>query len=59
MPYGTSYFKFLFEWFRGFSGQNKDFAIHNMGERGNHFVSIAHSISSIFKLNFYVRRMGR
>ena len=46
MPYCTSYFKFLFEWFWGFPEQNKDFAIQNMGERGYHFVSIAHSISS-------------
>ena len=43
MPYCTSYFKFLFEWFWGFPEQNKDFAIQNMGERGYHF---AHSISS-------------
>ena len=34
MPYCTSYFKFLFEWFWGFPEQNKDFAIQNMGERG-------------------------
>ena len=27
MPYCTSYFKFLFEWFWGFPEQNKDFAI--------------------------------
>ena len=46
MPYCTSYFKFLFEWFWGVPKQNKDFAIQNMGERGYHFVSIAHSISS-------------
>ena len=46
MPYCTSYFKFLFEWFWGFPEQNDDFAIQNMGERGYHFVSIAHSISS-------------
>ena len=31
MPYCTSYFKFLFEWFRGFPGQNKDFAITTYG----------------------------
>ena len=37
MPYCTSYFKFLFEWFWGFPEQNKDFAIQNMGERGVSF----------------------
>ena len=37
MPYCTSYFKFLFEWFGGFPEQNKDFAIQNMGERGVSF----------------------
>ena len=31
----------------GFPEQNKDFAIQNMGERGYHFLSIAHSISSL------------
>ena len=46
MPYCTSYFKFLFEWLWGFPEQNKDFAIQNVGERGYHFVSSAHSISS-------------
>ena len=45
-PYCTSYLKFLSAWFWGFPEQNKDFAIQNMGERGYHFVSIAHSISS-------------
>ena len=34
MPYCTSYFKILFEWFLGFPEQNKDFAIQNMGEQG-------------------------
>ena len=48
MPYCISFFKFLFEWFWGFPEQNKDFAIQIMGERGYHFVSIAHSISSFF-----------
>ena len=47
MPYCTSYFKFLFEWFWGFPEQNKDFDIQNMGEQGYHFVSIAHSIRSL------------
>ena len=47
MPYCTSYFKFLSAWFWGVTEQNKDFAIQNMGERGYHFVSIAHSISSL------------
>ena len=37
MPYCTSYFYFLFEWFWGFPEQNKDFAIQNMGERGVSF----------------------
>ena len=37
MPYCTSYFKFLFEWFWGFPEQNKDFAIQNIGERGVSF----------------------
>ena len=37
MPYYTSYFKFLFEWFWGFPEQNKDFAIQNIGERGVSF----------------------
>ena len=37
MPYYTSYFKFLFEWFWGFPEQNKDFAIQNMGEWGVSF----------------------
>ena len=46
MPYCTSYFKFLFEWFWGFSEQNKDFAMQNMEEQGLHFVSIGHRISS-------------
>ena len=45
MPYCTSYLKFLFEWFWGFPEPKKDFAIH--GEGGYHFVSIAHSISSL------------
>ena len=36
----------VFDWFWGFPEQNKDFAIQNMGSRGYHFVSIAHSISS-------------
>ena len=47
MPYCTSYFKFLFKWFLGVPEQNKDFDLQNLGERGYHFVSIAHSISSI------------
>ena len=48
MPYCTSYFKFLFEWFWGFPAQNKDFAMHTKhgGAGGYHFVSIAHSIFS-------------
>ena len=33
MPYCTSYFKILFEWFWGFPEKNKDFAIQNIGER--------------------------
>ena len=37
MPYCTSYFKFLFEWFWGFPEQNKDFAIQNMGKWGVSF----------------------
>ena len=37
MPYCTSYFKFLFEWFWGFPEQNKDLAIQNMGERAVSF----------------------
>ena len=37
MPYSTSYFKILFEWFWGFPEQNKDFAVQNMGERGVSF----------------------
>ena len=48
MPYCTSYFKFLSAWFWGVPEQIKDFAIQNMGKRGYHFVSIAHSISSLF-----------
>ena len=31
IPYCTSYFKFLFEWFWGFPEQNKDFAITTYG----------------------------
>ena len=54
MPYCTFYFKFLFEWFWGFPEQNKDFAIQNMRERGNHFVSIAHSISSFPYFFFFI-----
>ena len=34
MPYCTSYFKFLFEWFWSLPEQNKDFAIQNIGEAG-------------------------
>ena len=37
MPYRTSYFKFLLDWFWGFPEQNKDFAIQHMGERGVSF----------------------
>ena len=37
MPYCTSYFKILLEWFWGFPEQNKDFATQNMGERGLSF----------------------
>ena len=37
MPYCTSNFKFLFEWFWGFPEQNKDFAIQNMWELGVSF----------------------
>ena len=48
MPYCTSYFEILFEWFWGFPEQNKDFALQNVGEQGYHFVSIAYSISSSF-----------
>ena len=40
MPYCTSYFKFLFEWFWAFPEQNKDFAIQNMGERGVSFCEL-------------------
>ena len=50
MPYCPSYFNIFFEWFWGFPEQNKDFAIQNMGERGYHFVSIAYSISSFFRI---------
>ena len=35
-----------------FQSKTKDFAIQNMGERGYHFVSIAHSISSLDKFFF-------
>ena len=52
MPYCTSYFKFLFEWFWGFPEQNKDFAVQNMGEGGYHCVSIAPSISSFLYFSF-------
>ena len=51
MPYCTSYLKFLFDWFWGFPEQNKVFAIQNMGERGYHFVSIAHRISNLSSTN--------
>ena len=37
MPYCTSYFKFLFEWFSGFPEQNKDFAITTYGGAGVSF----------------------
>ena len=37
IPYCTSYFKILFEWFWSVPEQNKDFAIQNMGERGVSF----------------------
>ena len=59
MPYCTSYFKFLFEWFWGFPEQNKDFAIQNMGEWGGiilwalltvFLVIIVFSMKNIFKL---------
>ena len=43
MPYSTSYFKFIFEWFWGFPEQNI-WLCHT--KHGYHFVSIAHSISS-------------
>ena len=33
MPYCTSYFKFLFEWFWGFPEQNKDFAVFRLMRR--------------------------
>ena len=60
MPYCTSYFKFLSEWFWGFPEQNKDFAIQNMGEWGYHFVSIAHSISSFcFNYRHIVYKMSK
>ena len=37
MPYCTSYFKILFEWFWVFPEQNKEFAIQKKGERGVSF----------------------
>ena len=47
MLYCTFHLKFLFEWFWGFPEQSKDFAIMTWGSGGYHFVSIAHSISSL------------
>ena len=48
MPYCTSYFKFLFEWFWGFPEQTRTLPYKTWGSGGYHFVSIAHSISSLF-----------
>ena len=51
MPYCTSYFKFLFEWFWGFPEQNKDFAIQNMGERGG---IILWALLTVFLVSMYI-----
>ena len=46
MPYCTSYFKFLFEWFVVFQSKTRTFPYKTWGSGGYHFVSIAHSFSS-------------
>ena len=56
MPYCTSYFKILFQWFSGFPEQNKDFATQHMGERGYNFMSIAYSISSFKNIKLVVKK---
>ena len=47
MSYCTSYFKFLFEWFWGFPEHTRTLPYKTWGSGGYHFVSIAHSISSL------------
>ena len=51
MPYCTSYFKFLFEWFWGFPEQNKDFAIQNM--------EVMYAAESDYKLKQLAKQFGR
>ena len=52
MPYCTSYFKILFEWFWGFQSKTRTLPYKTWGSGGYHFVSIAYSISSC-KLNSF------